>query len=102
MADNVTTYMLTTVDNPYNPFTQWDLWLNFDLNKGYNSCQYLDRVSDVSEGFTELEATRELNRAISWIVANDPFKIYRKVTADNFDEVMKESKQNVEEFASID
>ena len=22
--------MLTTVDNPYNPFTQWDAWFRFD------------------------------------------------------------------------
>ncbi len=89
-----TIYMLTTVDNPYNPFTQWDLWYNFDEQTGHCSCGYLDRVSATSDGFTEAETIRELNRAIDWIVKNDPLNIYRKVTRNNFDEVMKESKKN--------
>ena len=98
--DKPTVYMLTTVDNPYNPFTQWDLWYNFDEQTGHCSCGYLDRVSATSDGFTETETIRELNRAIDWIVNNDPTNIYRKVTAENFDQVMKESKQMLEEVNS--
>ncbi len=26
---------LTTVDNPYDPFTQWDEWYAYDEGKGY-------------------------------------------------------------------
>ena len=26
---------ITTIDNPFNPFTEWDEWFNFDLQKGY-------------------------------------------------------------------
>ena len=100
MSDsNTTVYMLTTIDNPYNPFTQWDLWYNFDEQSGYCSCGYLARVSTLSDGFTEAESQRELNRAIDWIVKNDPSNLYRKVSADSFDSVMKEGKANVEEFA---
>ena len=29
-------YMLTTVDNPYNPFDQFNHWLLFDTENGYN------------------------------------------------------------------
>jgi hypothetical protein len=29
---------LTTVDNPYNPFLQWDDWYAFDMMKGYDTC----------------------------------------------------------------
>ncbi len=94
-----TEYMLTTIDNPYNPFTQWDQWYNFDEQSGYFSCEYLDRVSDTSDGFTSDEVKRELNRAIDWIVKNDPFNIYRKVSKDNFDQIMSESKRNVEELS---
>ena len=36
--------MLTTIDNPYNPFTQFSKWFMFDTEKGYNSCGYLDRI----------------------------------------------------------
>jgi len=100
MSDsNTTVYMLTTVDNPYNPFTQWDLWYNFDEKSGHCSCGYLARVSTLSDGFTEAESQRELNRAIDWIVKNDPSNLYRKVSADSFDSVIKEGKANAEEFA---
>ena len=93
-------YMLTTVDNPYNPITQWDMWYAFDTQMGYNSCEYLDRVSTTSDGFTEAENDRELNRAINWIVNNDPFNVYRKVTKENFDSIMKETQNNIEEFSN--
>ena len=31
-------WMLTTSDNPYNPFTQFDEWQMFDSLQGYNTC----------------------------------------------------------------
>lgn len=98
--DKPTVYMLTTIDNPYNPFTQWDLWYNFDEKSGHCSCGYLDRVSATSDGFTEVENIRELNRAIDWIVKNDPTNLYRKVSEDNFESVIEEGKKNKEEFSS--
>lgn len=101
MADEVKEYMLTTVDNPYNPFTQWDLWYWFDQHNRYFSCEYLDRVSTTSESFTEAEVQRELNRAIDWIVKNDPFNRYRKVSRDSFDAVAKESKENIDKYESL-
>ena len=38
-------YMLTTEDNPFNPFTQWDDWYFYDLSKGYNTCERLARIA---------------------------------------------------------
>lgn len=99
--NDTTVYMLTTVDNPYNPFTQWDLWYNFDEHQGYCSCGYLDRVSATSDGFSEAENQRELNRAIDWIIKNDPANLYRKVSAETADSVIKEGKANAEKFATL-
>jgi len=93
-------YMLTTVDNPYNPFTQWDLWLNFDQHMNYGTCEYLARVVEESEGFTPEESIREGNRAINWIVNNDPFNRYRKVSRKDFDSKIDETNKNVEEFST--
>ena len=101
MAEELKEYMLTTVDNPYNPFTQWDLWYNFDQHAKHYSCEYLDRVSTISEGFTEAESTRELNRAMDWIVKNDPLNIYRKVTKDDFDKIISEGARNKEEYQEL-
>ena len=46
-------FMLTTFDNPYDPFTQFDEWFHFDMEKGYNSCEYLARISRTSEELSE-------------------------------------------------
>ena len=37
--------MLTTIDNPYNPFKDWDSWFAYDLQKGYRTCQILDKFA---------------------------------------------------------
>lgn len=37
---------LTTSDNPYNPFTDYDKWRRFDtVEHDYNTESYLDRIS---------------------------------------------------------
>lgn len=74
--------MLTTVDNPYDPFDKFDDWLRFDIEKGYNSCAYLARISHTSEEFTEQENNEEIERAIDEIVLLDPFNIYKKVSRE--------------------
>lgn len=30
-------YMLSTIDNPYSPFDEFDKWFKFDVVHGYNS-----------------------------------------------------------------
>lgn len=70
---------ITTVDNPYNPITQFDEWFAFDMDKGYNTCAYLDRVARTSDAFSDTENDREIERAIDEIIKYDPFNIYMKV-----------------------
>ena len=47
--------MLTTFDNPFDPFEQFTSWFLFDTEKGYNSCSYLARIARSSAQFTEEE-----------------------------------------------
>lgn len=70
---------LTTVDNPYNPFNEFNLWFLFDSEKGYNSCDYLGRIAKTSEQFTEEENNTEIERAIDEIIKYDFRNIYKKV-----------------------
>ena len=72
-------YMLTTVDNPYNPFDQFTSWLMFDKEKGYDSCEYLARVVNLTEDMTQKEIDEEEHRAIDQIIANDFLGIYKRV-----------------------
>jgi len=72
--------MLTTVDNPFNPFTDFDKWYLFDIEKNYNSCAYLGRIARISDAMTEEERNVETERAIDEIIKNDFLNMYRKVT----------------------
>lgn len=74
--------MLTTFDNPYDPFDQFTLWLLFDKEKGYNTCEHLARIVQLSDDFTEKEIDDETERAIDEIIKYDPLNIYKKVTRE--------------------
>lgn len=79
-SNNIETsdFMLTTKDNPYNPYTQWDEWLEFDHEKGYYSMEYLARVTATSDEMPTEWNDREIRRAIEDIIRLDPFGIYEK------------------------
>ena len=71
--------MLTTFDNPFDPFEQFTSWFLFDVEKGYNTCSYLARVAKISEDMTEKERDEEVERAIDEIIYYDFMNIYKKV-----------------------
>lgn len=49
--------LITTADNPFDPFTQFTEWYNYDVNiKGYNTCAYIDKLAPTSdENLTDYE-----------------------------------------------
>lgn len=75
--------MLSTNDNPYNPFTQFDQWYLYDIEKGYYSCGLLARIARTSEQFTDHENELEIERAIDEIIKYDFQHIYIKVEKEN-------------------
>ncbi len=75
--------MLSTIDNPFNPFKDFDSWFLFDVEKGYNSCAYLARIAKTSNEFTEKEEDEEIERAIDEIIKYDFMNLYIKVTEPN-------------------
>lgn len=74
--------MLTTIDNPYDPFTDFQNWFQYDVLKGYNSCSYLGRIARISDAMTDQERDEEIERAIDEICKLDFLNIYRKVSAN--------------------
>lgn len=72
--------MLSTIDNPFDPFEQFTSWLLFDNEKGYNSCGYLARVAKLSDDMSTKEVDEEIERAIDEIILNDFLGIRTKVT----------------------
>lgn len=80
-------YMLTTVDNPYDPFTQFDEWYEFDTIKGYNTCGYLARVAKTSDNLSEKLNSLAINDAIDEICRFNWLGIYKKVEKEAENEV---------------
>ena len=82
--DNNEEVMLTTLDNPYNPFTQFDEWFEFDTSKGYNTCSYLARITKTSDSLSEADEDAAILLAIDEIVSLNVLGIYLKVTRSTF------------------
>lgn len=74
-------YRLTTVDNPFDPFVQFDDWYAFDTNMEYNSCSYVERIADqLYKETKEEDRTKLVNQAIDQIVSMNLLGIYKKVS----------------------
>lgn len=72
--------MLTTSDNPYNPFTNFDEWFAFDEQKGYHTCAYLARIAKTSSNLSDADYTQEVENAIDEILKLNLTGNYVKIT----------------------
>lgn len=91
-------YVLTTIDNPFNPITQLDEWLNYDLNKGYNTYALIDRIAQFDENMSDEEKDAKEQAAIDFIIRFDPLNLYRRVNKDtNIREMNNEYLSRVKE-----
>lgn len=73
-------HMLTTTDNPYNPFTEWDEWYAFDEAAGYHTASFLARIVNNSAELSDADQDQALEDAIEEIVRENVLGIYRKVS----------------------
>lgn len=71
--------MLTTADNPFNPFEDWDSWQRFDEDNGYHSVSYLARVAKTSYDLSDDDNNRLIEDAIDEIIELNVTGNYKKV-----------------------
>ena len=79
---NPKTYFLSTIDNPFHPYYDYDNWLRFDEDHGYYTQNYLARIAATSEFLTDAENQRILNDAIDEICRLDLLGIYIRIVVD--------------------
>lgn len=78
-----TVHMLTTTDNPYNPFTEYTEWYAFDSERGYFTTQFLARIVKTSHELSDADQSLAIESAIDEIVRENVLGIYRKVAEDS-------------------
>lgn len=74
-------HMLTTVDNPFDPFTQWDEWFSYDAAAGYHTPSLLARVIRTSEELSDSDQDLAIELAMEEIVRENVSGVHRLVTA---------------------
>jgi hypothetical protein len=72
-------YMLTTEDNPFNPWTQYDEWAAYDDAHGYGTLSLLGRIVRTSNDLSYAEEVQATNDAIEEILRMNVLGIFRKV-----------------------
>lgn len=73
-------HMLTTVDNPFNPWTQFDSWHAWDEQAGYYTLAFQDRIVRSSPILSDSEQDEAVERAITEIVRENVSGMWRKVS----------------------
>lgn len=69
---------ITTYDNPYDYFKQFDEWLNYDRQKGYFTLEYVGRLAKLAPDLSDEEEKNEIENVINSIIEwNGEF--YKKV-----------------------
>jgi hypothetical protein len=76
-------YMLTTVDNPFDPFTRFEEWLEYDISMGYNTAAFLARIAMVSDDLSQPDQALAIQNAIDEIVEENVSGMWRKVSRDD-------------------
>ena len=80
-------FMLTTIDNPFDPFTDFVSWRLLDIEQcnklGIIPCsEYMARLVNQSDNMTQKEINAEIERVIDNIIEHNPLGIYKKVTRE--------------------
>ena len=84
-ADYPTEYMLTTVDNPFDPFDQWNEWLAYDTRLGYDTPGLLARITNNSNDLSEPDQALAIQSAIDEIVTENVSGMHRKVQKNSLE-----------------
>lgn len=70
---------ITTTDNPYDPFDEFDQWFHFDMIKGYNTPGLIARMVVTSDSISDADQDVAISNAIDAILDENINGIYVRV-----------------------
>lgn len=88
MQDNnvIVETFITTFDNPFDPFTNFNEWCSYDCQLGYNTCALIDRVynafidtKEIDEVESEMLRVESMKRIVS-LMPN----VYKLIQTETF------------------
>ena len=97
-------HLLTTIDNPYNPFVDFSSWYMFDCEKGHNTSARLARIANINCEMTQKEIDEETERAMNLITKYDFEDKYVLGTEEQINKIIetyKENKKSIENEEKI-
>ena len=71
--------MLTTVDNPFDPFTQFDEWYAWDEEAGYHTTAFLARVVISSDELSEYDQRLAYEEGVNEIIRENVSGMHARV-----------------------
>lgn len=81
-------YMITTIDNPWNPFTHYHEWLSFDMRHCYNTQEWLAALTKTSNDLMDEEIKEQIDAGALSLLSLDPYGLHVKVYKDEADKMI--------------
>ena len=91
-------HMLTTVDNPYDPFTNFDEWNAYDMRAGYHTMAFLARIVVTSPDLSDADQDLAIELAVQEIAKENVSGVHRMIKAGDHQRL----RQGEESSSSID
>lgn len=90
--------IVTTMDNIYNPFTQYDKWRSFDREHHYYTEEWIATCSKASPNLEADDYNEETSNAIDRLLWINPYGIFIKVYEDEADVLIPLANKAFEEM----
>lgn len=78
--------VLTTTDNPFNPFLDFLSWYSYDHQLGYDTPNYMARLARTSDELPDDDNDAEIDRVMEDIVMLNITGTYIIVTEEDFED----------------
>lgn len=91
-------YAVTTMDNPWNPFTYPDEWADWDEEYGYTTNQWLALYALTSSSLDDETNEHLVTDGINDFLAINPFGIHYKVYKEEADKLIPMANEAFSKF----